>query len=69
MMSDLSKFELQHCPRIDQPLFRLMGLVVEDSQFACEAIRLLSLRNGARICHADCLQSTRQLLQVYRPLQ
>ena len=56
-MDNLSKFELQHCPRIDRPLFGLTVLVVEDSKFACEAIRLLSLRSGARIRRADCLQS------------
>ena len=39
-MDDLSKFELQHYPRIDRPLFGLTVLVVEDSQFACEAIHL-----------------------------
>ena len=66
-MDDLSKFELQHCPRIDRPLFRLTVLVVEDSQFACEAIRLLSLRSGASRRIADCLQSARHHFQVYRP--
>jgi CheY-like chemotaxis protein len=45
----------------------LTVLVVEDSQFACEAIRLLSLRSGARMRRADCLQSARHHLQVYRP--
>ena len=39
-MDDLSKFELQHYPRIDRTLFGLTVLVVEDSQFACEAIHL-----------------------------
>ncbi|WP_254796838.1 response regulator [Sulfitobacter albidus] len=42
-------------------------LVVEDSRFACEAMRLLCLRSGARIRRADCIRSARRHLQVYRP--
>ena len=45
----------------------LTVLVVEDSKYACEEIRLLSLRSGARIRRADCLRSARRHLQVYRP--
>ena len=42
-------------------------LVVEDSRFACEAMRLLCLRSGARIRRADCLRAAERHLQVYRP--
>ncbi|HCX69603.1 MAG TPA: response regulator, partial [Rhodobiaceae bacterium] len=39
----------------------------EDSRYACEAMRLLCLRSGARIRRADCIRSARRHLQVYRP--
>ena len=54
-------------PTPARPLLGLTILVVEDSRFACEAMRLLCLRSGARIRRADCLRSARRHLQVYRP--
>lgn len=50
-----------------RPLLGLTVLVVEDSRFACEALRLLCLRSGARIRRADSLYSAQQHLKVYRP--
>ncbi|MFV0515206.1 MAG: response regulator [Jhaorihella sp.] len=56
--------------RLSAPLRPLLGLtvlVVEDSRYACDAMRLLCLRSGARIRRADCLASARRHLQIYRP--
>lgn len=50
-----------------RPLLGQTILVVEDSRYACDAIRLMCLHSGARIRRADCLQSARRHLQIYRP--
>jgi DNA-binding response OmpR family regulator len=54
-------------PTADRPLLGQTVLVVEDSRFACEAMRLLCLRSGARIRRADSLRSAARHLSVYRP--
>lgn len=66
-MDDFDLLNAQQSPTANRPLLGLTVLVVEDSRFACEAMRLMCLRSGARIRRADCLQSARRHLQVYRP--
>lgn len=66
-MDDNETLAAQLRPTATRPLLGLTVLVVEDSRFACDAMRLLCLRSGARIRRADCLKSARRHLQVYRP--
>ncbi|MBK5947768.1 response regulator [Rhodobacter veldkampii DSM 11550] len=66
MPDDFSQFA-SPAASISRPLQGLTVLVVEDSRFASEAMRLLCLRSGARIRRADCLRTARRHLQVYRP--
>ncbi|MGV6846890.1 MAG: response regulator [Marinibacterium sp.] len=54
-------------PTPTRPLLGTTVLVVEDSRFACEALRMMCLRSGARVRRADCLRSARRHLRVYRP--
>lgn len=42
-------------------------LLVEDSRFAAEAVRLICRRAGLRLRRADSLGAARQHLRVYRP--
>ena len=66
-MDDRDAFLTTRSPTANRPLLGLTVLVVEDSRFSCDAMRLLCLRSGARIRRADCLRSARRHLQVYRP--
>ena len=67
MTDDLNSMMMTRMPTPDRPLLGLTVLVVEDSRFASEAMRLLCLRSGARIRRADSLASARKHLRVYRP--
>jgi len=68
MPDELETFMLTQTPTPDRPLLGLTILVVEDSLYACEAMRLLCLRSGARIRRADTLKSAHRHLAVYRPM-
>jgi CheY-like chemotaxis protein len=66
-MDDRDLFQSARFPTPSRPLLGLTILVVEDSRFACEAIRMMCVRSGARIRRADCISSAERHLQVYRP--
>ncbi len=66
-MDSLDDFMQTRPPTSARPLLGLTVLVVEDSRFASEAMRLLCLRSGARIRRADSLFHAHRHLAVYRP--
>lgn len=66
-MTDKESLFPQPAPTPGRPLLGMTALVVEDSLYFCDALRLLCLHSGARIRRADCLRSARRHLQVYRP--
>lgn len=67
MDDDLAAMLSRRGRSAERPLNGLTLLLVEDSRYASEAVRLLSLRSGARIRRADCLRSAQRHLQSYRP--
>lgn len=66
-MDALDHFSLTRAPTARRPLLGLTVLVVEDSRFASEAVRLMCLRSGARIRRADSLETARRHLAIYLP--
>ena len=66
-MDALNALMLNRAPTARRPLLGLTVMVVEDSRFASESLRLLCLRSGARIRRADSLEHARRHLAVYRP--
>ncbi|WP_281857738.1 response regulator [Litoreibacter halocynthiae] len=67
MPDDIAFMTLTTHATAQRPLLGLTVLVVEDSRFASEAVRLLCIRSGARIRRADSLTAARRHLRVYRP--
>lgn len=65
-MDDIPQLILPR-PSRARPLNGLTVLVVDDSRFASEAVRLLCLASGARIRRAGSLGAARRHLSAYRP--
>ncbi|NCO87868.1 MAG: response regulator [Rhodobacterales bacterium] len=66
-MDRLDDFLMTRPATAARPLLGMTVLVVDDSRYASEALRLLCLRSGARIRRADSLYHARRHLRVYRP--
>lgn len=52
---------------IQRPLLGITILLVEDSRYCSEAMRLLSIRSGARLRRADSIKAARRHLRIYQP--
>lgn len=61
------KIDLSFRSTPSRPLLGLTILLGEDSRFACEAMRIMALRSGARLRRADCMTSARRHMRLYRP--
>lgn len=66
-MDTLDDYIMTRPPTAARPLLGVTVLVVEDSRFASDALRLMCLRSGARIRRADSLDHARRHLRIYRP--
>jgi len=67
MPETLEDLVMMQPPTTERPLLGSMVLVVEDSRHACEALRLICQRSGARIRRAESLSSAERHLRTYRP--
>ena len=67
MAESLEDLIMLQPPTAERPLLGTIILVVEDSRHACEVMRLICQRSGARIRRAESLASAQRHLRTYRP--
>ena len=67
MADSLEDLIMLQPPTAERPLLGTIVLVVEDSRHACEVLRLICQRSGARIRRAESLASAERHLRTYRP--
>ncbi|MEM1363427.1 MAG: response regulator [Pseudomonadota bacterium] len=67
MTDTVDKLLAQRVPTAARPLLGLTLLLVEDSRFVSEAMRMMCMRSGARLRRADSLKSANRHLTAYRP--
>ncbi|MCG6883580.1 MAG: response regulator [Silicimonas sp.] len=67
MPDTLEDLVMRQPPTAERPLLGTIILVVEDSRHACEAMRLICQRSGARIRRAESIASAERHLRAYRP--
>ena len=67
MPETLEDLVMMQPPTPERPLLGTIVLVVEDSRHACEALRLICQRSGARIRRAASLAAAERHLRTYRP--
>ena len=67
MPDTLDDLLMKQPPTAERPLLGTVVLVVEDSRHACESLRLICQRSGARIRRAESLGSAQRHLRAYRP--
>lgn len=67
MPTTLDDLIMSQRPTPARPLLGTMVLVVDDSRYACEALRLICKSLGARLRRAESLSSAHRHLAAYRP--
>lgn len=67
MPDTLDDLLMRRPPTAERPLLGTVVLVVEDSRHACESLRMICQRSGARIRRAESLSSAQRHLRAYRP--